>query len=72
MAQVTHLRVLFASQGMDVDTGDSEGRTPLMWAAMKVQTRDPLSLLLTLNASINKTCVHSGNTGAQRWSFPRR
>ena len=48
---------------MDVDIGDSEGRTALMWAAMKIQTRDPLSLLLTLNASINKTCNKNGNTG---------
>jgi hypothetical protein len=45
-----------------VDVPDTEGRTALMWAAIKGNGRDPLGVLLNLGASPNKPASSTGNT----------
>jgi len=44
---------ILAKTGIDVDTTDAEGRTPLMWAAIKDFQPDTARLLLGFGASIN-------------------
>lgn len=47
---------------MDVEVRDSEGRTALHWAAMKVFRPEVTRTLITLNASINTRDGGQGNT----------
>lgn len=42
-------------RGMDVDSGDVEGRTPLMWACYVGNSKEILPMLLQWNADINAT-----------------
>eukprot|EP00047_Mylnosiga_fluctuans_P014369 m.37866 g.37866 ORF g.37866 m.37866 type:complete len:609 (-) comp5473_c0_seq1:40-1866(-) len=52
----------FIARGVDVDVRDTDGRTPLHWAAIKVFRQDVSRLLITLNASINTRDTTNGNT----------
>ena len=52
--------------GVSPDEPDRDGRTPLMWAAIKAMMPDPIRVLLAMGASINTTDP-SGNT-ALHWA----
>lgn len=41
--------------GYEINCPDTNGMTPLMWAAFRVKTSDPTRLLITLGASLNLT-----------------
>ena len=64
-AQFGHTAIVgyLIAKGQNVNTVDSNGMTPLMWAAYRTSTIDPLRLLVTLGSSLTATDNVQGNTG---------
>ncbi|PVD34087.1 hypothetical protein C0Q70_05350 [Pomacea canaliculata] len=68
-AQFGHTAIVayLIAKGEDVDVLDKTGMTPLMWASYRVFGYDPVRLLLTFGASLNKVDKFHGNT-ALHWA----
>lgn len=63
-AQFGHTSIVayLIAKGQDVDMVDKNGMTALMWAAYRVFAHDPVRLLLTFGASLNKCDKYQQNT----------
>ncbi|XP_041366401.1 palmitoyltransferase ZDHHC17-like [Gigantopelta aegis] len=63
-AQFGHTAIVayLIAKGQDVDMVDRNGMTALMWSAYRVFGHDPLQLLLTFGAIVNKADKFQGNT----------
>ncbi|XP_071100123.1 palmitoyltransferase ZDHHC17-like isoform X2 [Haliotis cracherodii] len=63
-AQFGHTAIVayLIAKGQDVDMVDRNGMTALMWASYRVFGYDPVRLLLTFGASVNKADKYQGNT----------
>ncbi|KAL8558722.1 hypothetical protein ACOMHN_036389 [Nucella lapillus] len=68
-AQFGHTAIVayLIAKGQDVDLPDKTGMTALIWAAYRVFGYDPVRLLLTFGASVNKADKFHGNT-ALHWA----
>ncbi|XP_076450296.1 palmitoyltransferase ZDHHC17-like [Babylonia areolata] len=68
-AQFGHTAIVayLIAKGQDVDLPDKTGMTAVMWAAYRVFGYDPVRLLLTFGASVNKADKFHGNT-ALHWA----
>lgn len=63
-AQFAHTALVayFVARGVDPDSFDNNGKTPLMYSCWKVCSMDPTRLLLTLGANPSLTDTEQGNT----------
>ncbi|KAK3583275.1 hypothetical protein CHS0354_011162 [Potamilus streckersoni] len=63
-AQFGHTAIVayLVAKGQDVDMLDKNGMTALMWSSYRVFGYDPVRLLLTFGANVNKRDKISGNT----------
>ncbi|XP_070200273.1 palmitoyltransferase ZDHHC17-like isoform X2 [Littorina saxatilis] len=63
-AQFGHTAIVayLIAKGQDVDLPDRTGMTALMWSSYRVFGFDPVRLLLTFGASVNKADKFHGNT----------
>lgn len=63
-AQSGHTAIVayLVAKGQPVNQPDSNGMTPLMWAAYRVMTIDPSRLLVTLGASLTMCDTYHRNT----------
>ena len=69
-AQFGHTAIVgyLVAKGESVNSPDSNGMTPLMWAAYRTSSIDPVRLLVTLGSSFTATDHLQGNT-ALHWAI---
>jgi len=69
-AQFGHTAIVgyLVAKGQSVNCQDANGMTPLMWAAYRTTSVDPVRLLVTLGSSLGLTDLVQGNT-ALHWAI---